>query len=61
MTENSEDRLIIVIPAYNEESNLEEVVRQWHPVAQRSGKNSRLFIIDDGSTDDTVAIAEELG
>ena len=51
MTENSEDRLIIVIPAYNEESNLEEVVRQWHPVAQRSGKNSRLFIIDDGSTD----------
>ena len=51
MTESKKDRLIIVIPAYNEESNLEEVVRQWHPVAQRTGAEGRLFIIDDGSTD----------
>lgn len=60
MTENRKDRLIIVIPAYNEESNLEEVVRQWHPVAQRTGSESRLFIIDDGSTDGSWALLGEL-
>lgn len=53
MTEMKKDRLIIVIPAYNEESNIEAVVRQWHPVALQAGTDSRLFVIDDGSTDGT--------
>ena len=53
MTETKRDRLIIVIPAYNEESNIEAVVNQWHPVALRAGIKSRLFVIDDGSTDGT--------
>lgn len=49
------DILYIVIPAYNEEENIEEVIRDWYPVVERhngDGK-SRLVIIDDGSRDGT--------
>lgn len=53
MTEKKQDRLIIVIPAYNEEMNIEAVVKQWHPIVERIGHESRLFVINDGSTDRT--------
>ena len=29
------ETLYLVMPAYNEEANIEDVVRQWHPVAER--------------------------
>ena len=29
------DTLYIVMPAYNEEANIEEVIREWHPVCER--------------------------
>ena len=46
--------LYIVIPAYNEEDNLETLVSEWHPIVERYGNDlSRLLIIDDGSTDST--------
>ena len=47
------DRLYIVMPAYNEEANIEEVVRDWHPVVERIGPDSRLVIVNDGSKDRT--------
>lgn len=30
-----EDTLYIVIPAYNEEANIEYVIRQWYPIIDR--------------------------
>ena len=53
ITEQNQDRLIIVIPAYNEEENIENVVAQWHPIVENTGEDSRLFVINDGSTDRT--------
>ena len=53
ITEQNQDRLIIVIPAYNEEENIENVVAQWHPIVEKTGGDSRLFVINDGSTDRT--------
>jgi glycosyltransferase involved in cell wall biosynthesis len=47
------DKLIIVMPAYNEEANIESVVREWHDIAQRYGTGSKLLIVDDGSKDST--------
>ena len=47
------DKLYIVIPAYNEAANIEAVARQWHAIAAQTGTDSRLLIIDDGSTDGT--------
>lgn len=47
------DNLYIVIPAYNEEMNIESVAREWHTVVEKIGNNSKLVIIDDGSKDNT--------
>jgi Glycosyltransferases involved in cell wall biogenesis len=45
--------LYIVIPAYNEEENIESVAREWHEVVEKVGGESRLVIIDDGGKDST--------
>lgn len=54
------DSLYIIIPAYNEQDNIRQVVRDWYPVAEKCGDTSRLVIIDDGSKDDTYKILKEL-
>lgn len=52
------DILYIVIPAYNEQENIEQVVLDWYPVAEAhsGGGKSRLLVIDDGSRDETYKI-----
>ncbi|MDR2648885.1 MAG: glycosyltransferase family 2 protein [Clostridiales bacterium] len=54
------DKLYIVIPAYNEEYNIAAVVREWHSVTVKTGADSRLVVIDDGSKDNTLRILQEL-
>lgn len=54
------DSLYIVIPAYNEQDNIRQVVKDWYPVVQKYGEASRLVIIDDGSRDNTYSILKEL-
>lgn len=51
------DKLYIVIPAYNEEENIDKVICDWYPIIeQHNGRGeSRLVIIDDGSKDSTYA------
>ena len=48
-----EDVLYIIIPAYNEEANIEQVVRDWIPIVEKINRESRLVVIDDGSKDNT--------
>lgn len=50
---NLMENLYIVIPAYNEESNIESVVKEWHRIVEQIGESSRLVVIDDGSKDST--------
>lgn len=47
------DTLYIVMPAYNEEANIEQVVKDWYPVLEGKNEASRLVIADSGSTDST--------
>jgi dolichol-phosphate mannosyltransferase len=54
------ESLYIVIPAYNEEMNIEAVAREWHSVVEQIGGESRLVIIDDGSKDGTYGKLLEL-
>ena len=54
------DKLYIVMPAYNEEANIEEIVKQWHTVVEKVSSNSRLVIFNDGSTDNTYEIMQSL-
>lgn len=54
--------LYIIIPAYNEEANIRQVVDDWYHVVEKhdGGGMSRLVIIDDGSKDATFPIMQEL-
>ena len=49
------DKLYIVVPAYNEADNIEALIRDWYPVTElhNDGGESRLVVVDDGSRDDT--------
>lgn len=47
------DSLYVIIPAYNEEQTIETVAKEWHAVVEKTGPDSRLVIIDDGSLDNT--------
>ena len=54
------DKLYIVMPAYNEEANIEAVVSQWHPLVEKIGSDSRLVVMDDGSKDHTYEKLKDL-
>lgn len=47
------DTLYIVMPAYNEEQNIEYVIKQWYPMLTYGSKDSRLVVADSGSKDRT--------
>jgi len=53
-------KIYFVMPAYNEAENIEDVVKQWHPVVEKCGKDCRLVIANDGSKDNTYAIMQQL-
>lgn len=46
-------KIYFVMPAYNEEANIEEVVKQWYPIVKECGPDCRLIIANDGSKDKT--------
>lgn len=57
------DTLYIVMPAYNEEANIEKTIKQWHPVCERlnaEGNTAKLVIANDGSKDNTGKVLEKL-
>lgn len=55
-----ENILYIVLPAYNEEANIEEVVLKWNSIITSINKYSRLVVINDGSKDTTGEILANL-
>ena len=57
------DTLYLVMPAYNEEANIEEVVSQWHAICEKinaEGNAAKLVIANDGSKDNTGKVLERL-
>ena len=53
-------KIYFVLPAYNEEANIEKTIKQWHEVVEKTGKDSRLVIANDGSKDRTYEIMKDL-
>ena len=55
------DILYIVMPAYNEEENIQSVLNEWYPIIEKHNGNgaSRLVVLNDGSKDHTKEIIEE--
>ncbi len=59
-TFSSENSLYIIIPAYNEEANVKQLIDDWYPVVENyNDGNSKLIVIDDGSTDNTYQVLQE--
>lgn len=54
------DTLFIVMPAYNEAENIRNTVADWYTVLEHGSVDSRLLIVNDGSTDNTWEICQEL-
>lgn len=52
------DKLYIVVPAYNEADNIENLIESWYPIVEKyhGHGQSRLVIINDGSKDNTYEI-----
>ena len=60
MTESSdlqtEPRVSVIVPAFNEEGNLEELCRQFDEMRLRAQFSFETVIVDDGSSDGTHAL-----
>lgn len=53
-------KLYIVMPAYNEEGSISEIVDEWHAVVESVGGGSKLVIFNDGSKDNTLGVLENI-
>jgi glycosyltransferase involved in cell wall biosynthesis len=49
----SDDTLVVVVPCYNEEANIEQRVQSIRSVASELPLHVDILLIDDGSTDGT--------
>jgi len=52
--------LAVVIPVYNEQENLIPLLRDWQPVFQETAVPYEVIFIDDGSTDNSLRLLEQL-
>jgi glycosyltransferase involved in cell wall biosynthesis len=52
-------KIIVMVPAYNEENSIGEVIRKVPRIINNS--EVEVLVIDDGSTDNTVEVAEKAG
>ena len=50
-TQNLKSGLSVVIPVFNEEDNIEELIERCLSVCENTGKIFEIILVDDGSTD----------
>lgn len=55
-----EKKVSIVVPVYNEEGNVEELHKEIKEVCEKNQYIYEIIFVDDGSSDDTVKLAENL-
>ncbi len=56
----TEPRVSIVVPAFNEDGNLEELCRQFNEMHAQAQFSCEVVIVDDGSSDRTPAILKAM-
>jgi len=54
----SHPRISIIIPAFNESARIERTLERVLECVESSGWDAEVTVVDDGSTDDTVAIVQ---
>ena len=60
MVNNQVSELSIFFPFWNEEENIEKVVKNAIPIAEEVSKKWEIIMVDDGSSDKTLSIAQKL-
>jgi glycosyltransferase involved in cell wall biosynthesis len=58
--QNVQIKLSVVVPVFNEEENLHALVAEVQSALKETGLNYELLLVDDGSTDRTAILLEEL-
>lgn len=53
--------IAVVIPAFNEGDAIGQTIERVRAVALTNGWNAEIVVVDDGSTDNTAAVAREFG
>ena len=48
-------KILIIIPAYNEEKNILKVCNRIKKYNKENGKNYNIIVINDGSTDNSLS------
>jgi glycosyltransferase involved in cell wall biosynthesis len=61
MSVSSPKKVCLVIPAYNEERVIGDVVRELDEAFKKSGFNYKIVVVSDGSRDNTALVAEKSG
>jgi glycosyltransferase involved in cell wall biosynthesis len=51
----------VIIPAYNEQAGLRQVIEQLRSVLAQHGIATEIVVVDDGSTDSSASIAQQAG
>tara|TARA_Y100000034_G_C6909557_1_gene423532 strand:+ start:1819 stop:2709 length:891 start_codon:yes stop_codon:yes gene_type:complete len=54
-------KVIITIPAYNEEQTIGKVLNELKIVMNKTNYNYKILVLDDGSLDNTVKVAKKYG
>ena len=54
------ESLFLVMPTYNEEANIREVISSWYQILDLADEDSKIVVSDGGSTDKTLDILYEL-
>ncbi|MBI5871579.1 glycosyltransferase [archaeon] len=56
-----QQRIIVAIPAYNEEQSISFVIKEIKSVMDETNYNYKIFVLNDGSSDSTEHIAKKEG
>jgi len=54
-------KVSVVVPAFNEAQSVKQTIQTIREVLDKSGITGEIVLVDDGSTDDTAALAESAG